>query len=552
MLRSHRRGTALGASLLGAHQALEALVPVVVGAAIDGAVARGDAGALARWIVLLVVLFGFLSQAYRFGAIIAMRTAERAAHDLRQRLTARVVDPRGGGEGGRLPGELLSIATADVDAAAGIVRACAWGAGVVVALGAGAAVLLLTSPTLALVVLVGLPVVVWLGSRLAALLERHAAGQQEAAADAAGVATDLVEGLRVLQGIGGAPAGSARYREASRSSLRATLTAARAEAAFEGSAVLVSGIALAAVALVGGRMAAQGDLTLGELVAAVGITQFLVGPLQRMAAMTALAVRAQASADRLAEALAAAPAVGGPDAPAAAPSGSAALRLRAVRGRSLRGMDLDVAAGSTVALVVDARPAADELLDVLGREVELEGGSVEVGGVALAALDPAAARAAVLVAPHDGALLGRSVRDEVEALAGGDAEAVARAMDAAALDDVAAALPDGLDTALEDGGRALSGGQRQRVGLARVLAAPAPVLVLDEPTTALDAATEARVASALVGARGGGTTLLVTDSPALLAAADEVVVVRGGVVAARGTHAELLARDAGYREAVLR
>ena len=114
--------------------------------------------------------------------------------------------------------------------------------------------LVLTSPLLGLLVLVGLPVALWLAQRLARPLARRAGAQQERAADAAGVAADLVEGLRVLQGIGGVGAGIARYRAASRSSLEATMGASRAEAAFDASAVLVAGLALAAVALVGGRL----------------------------------------------------------------------------------------------------------------------------------------------------------------------------------------------------------------------------------------------------------------------------------------------------------
>ncbi len=137
------------------------------------------------------------------------------------------------------------------------------------------------------------------------------------------------------------------------------------------------------------------------------------------------------------------------------------------------------------------------------------------------------------------------------AAAGGDEEAVARAIAAAAVDELIETLPDGVDTRLSDGGRSLSGGQRQRVALARALAAPAPVLVLHEPTTALDAATEARVAAGVREVRAGRTTILVTTSPPLLAACDEVTVVRDGRAVASGTHAALLEADAGYRGTVL-
>jgi putative ABC transport system ATP-binding protein len=551
-LRDHRRGTALSAGLLGGHQITEALVPVFVGAALDSAVAESDTGALIGWLAAIVVLFALLSQGYRNGARVGVATMERAAHDLRLRLVDRVLDPRGGGEGGRLPGELLSIATADVDAAAGVVRVVGFGTGVVVALGFGALVLLLTSVQLGLLVLIGLPVALWLAQRLARPLARRAATEQARAADAAGVAADLVDGLRVLQGIGGVGPAIGRYRGASRSSLSATLGAARAEAAFEATAVLVAGVALAAVALVGGRLAAAGDITIGQLIAAVGVTQFLVGPLTRLAWVGSLFARSRASAARLAEALAAPPAVPAPDAPAASvPGDGAPLTVRGLRHGPLDGLDLDVAGGALHGIVVPDPADAAALLDVLGGEALPGSGEVVVGGVPLAALDPADARRTVVVSPHDAALLSDTVPANVAAVAAGNGAAVARAIAAAAVDDVLDALPDGAATRLDEGGRSLSGGQRQRIALARALAAPAPVLVLHEPTTALDAATETRIAAALRDLRRGQTTLLVTTSPVLLAACDAVTVVRGGATDGTGDHASLLASDPVYREAVL-
>ncbi len=225
--------------------------------------------------------------------------------------------------------------------------------------------------------------------------------------------------------------------------------------------------------------------------------------------------------------------------------------VRGLRHGPLGGLDLDVAPGSLHGIAAADPAASHALLDCLGSEVAPAGGSIAVGGVELAALGPAAARAALMTSPHDAALLADTVVANVGAAAGGDADAVARALAAAAVEDVLAALPDGDATRLDDGGRSLSGGQRQRIALARALAAPAPVLVLHEPTTALDAATETRVAGALLAARAGRTTVLVTTSPVLLAACDAVTVVRDGRVAATGTHGELVGADAGYREAVL-
>ncbi|MEA2288425.1 MAG: putative transport system ATP-binding protein [Solirubrobacteraceae bacterium] len=547
-LRGQAGPLARASALLAGHQACEALVPVVVGATLDAAVATGDGGALVRWLVVLAVLFAALACAYRFGARALVLAEEASAHELRMRLAGRVLDARGGADAGRSPGELLSLATADADVAARVHQVVAVGAGVATALLVGAVVLVAISPLLGLVVLVGLPAVLGLAGHLSRPLTRRAGSEQARAAEAAGVATDLVGGLRVLQGIGGVSAGVERYRRASRRSLRATLAAARAEAAYTAAAFLVAGCFLAVVAAAGGRLAAAGDISVGQFIAAAGITQFLVGPLGRLSFVGAGLARARASAGRLAEVLSAPAAVGGAARPPAAPA--CGLRVAGLVHGPLRGVDVEVGAGELHGLAVTDPGDAAALLACLGREVDPVAGTVELGGYELTALEPGAARAVLHVAPHDGALFAETVAVNVAVIAR-DPVAVERAIAAAQVEEVASALPDGMATRLADGGRSLSGGQRQRIALARSLAADPPVLVLHDPTTALDAATEARVAEGLREVRAERTTVLVTTSPVLLAACDAVTLVQDGRVRARGRHAELLDGDAAYREAVL-
>ena len=128
---------------------------------------------------------------------------------------------------------------------------------------------------------------------------------------------------------------------------------------------------------------------------------------------------------------------------------------------------------------------------------------------------------------------------------------VDEALETACAADVLEALPDGLDTELEERGRQLSGGQRQRLVLARALAADPEVLVLDEPTSAVDAHTEARIADRLHRMRSGRTTVVLTTSPLMLDRADVVALLVDGSVVATGTHRELL-QEPAYRAVVLR
>lgn len=120
-LRGQWRLVVAGGLLAAGHQAGEALVPVVIGVVIDRAVSTGDAGALITWLAVLAVVFAILSYSYRFAARTAERGIEQASHGIRLDLAGRVLGPRGGAETGRLPGELVSVATNDARRAAGVV-----------------------------------------------------------------------------------------------------------------------------------------------------------------------------------------------------------------------------------------------------------------------------------------------------------------------------------------------------------------------------------------------------------------------------------------------
>ncbi|WP_371775260.1 ABC transporter ATP-binding protein [Streptomyces sp. NBC_01438] len=549
-IRGQRRRV-ITASLLGTvHQGCEALVPVVIGAAIDTAVATGSSQSLLRWLLVLAGLFLVLSNCYRTSARLAEGAGERAAHRLRMELGARVLDPRGGADANRLPGALTSIATNDARRVGSVATVLAYGVAATSALVISAVALLRISVPLGLLVLLGIPPLLWLGHRISRPLERRSETEQERAAHASGVAADLVAGLRVLKGMGAESAAVARYRTTSQDSLAAALRAARSRAGHEGAVLSLTGVFIAVIGIVGAYLAMRGSISIGDLVAAVGLAQFLLGPFQLLTYVNAEFAQGRASARRIAEVLDSPAAVEGGE--TAVPDGAAGrLRLSGVRLGSLRGIDLDIRPGELIGVVTDDPAAAADLLLCLARERDPADGLVELDGVPLTELAPDALRRAVLVAHHDADLFETSLLDNVRAGARDDAAPVEEALAASAADEVARLLPEGGDTVLAERGRSLSGGQRQRVALARALAADSPVLVLHDPTTAVDTVTESRIAARLREVRDGRTTVLITTSPALLAVTDRVVVLDGGTVGATGHHTELVAGDERYRAAVL-
>jgi putative ABC transport system ATP-binding protein len=544
-IRGRGRLLGAGALLLTLHQAAEALVPVMVGAAIDEAIEGQDRGALIRWLVLIACLFAVLSWAFRWGYRLTQRAALGAEHDLRLALTRRTLDPAGGAE--RAPGTLLSLATSDAARVGSVHQVLGFGVAAVGVIAFAAVLLLRVSTTLGLLVLAGLPALLALSSLLGRPLARRSGAEQEVAAQAATAATDMVGGLRVIEGLGAGRAAAERYRGASRRSLAATLRAARFEAAYEGATVALTGGFLVVVALVGGRLAAQGRIGVGDLIAALGLTQFLIGPLGRLSRVGIGLARSRASASRLAALL---------EEPARLPDGGAAvpeplaggLALRDLVEGGLRIPALGAAPGELLGVVAPDPEQALALARCLARAVDPAEGTVELDGVPLAALAPAAAHAAILGAAHDAVLFDGTLLDNLRAVSG-DPARVDAALAAAAADGVGGGASR--EARLAERGRSLSGGERQRVALARALAADPPVLVLHDPTTAVDPATEARIASGLRSLRAGRTTVVVTASPALLAAADRVALVAGGTVVATGSHAELARAHAAYREAVL-
>lgn len=553
VVRGQWRLVSTGSVLYAFHQGFEALVPVLIGVAIDQAVSPGSGVALIRWIGVLGLVFLGLTLSFRYGAQLSERASYQAAHGLRLRLTERVLDQRAGAEQGRLAGQLVNIATNDAKRAGAVNLALPIGIAAMVGSTVAGVALLRSSILLGLVVLLGTPVLLGLAHLLGKPLEKRSDAEQARAASASGTAADLVAGLRVLKGIRAVPAAVAQYRTTSRKSLAATLRAARAEAFHDGAMLLLSGLMIGVIALVGGRLAARGEISVGDLVAAVGLAQFLLGPLETFAWVNGQLAQGRASAHRIDAILNAPPAVTNGKNPPPDPT-RGHIRLRALTHGELRDVDVNIPPGSLIGIVTTDPNAATTLVDCFARTSDPEHGSIELDGTALSTLDLEGLRAAIVVAAHETDLfelsLWKNITPHAEQHDSTRHPTIDEAMIAAGADEVARTLPEGAATVLTERGRSLSGGQRQRVALARALAAEPSVLIAHEPTTAVDAATETRIADGIRAMRTGRTTILLTTSPALLAITDSVVFLDGGIVAAEGRHTELLNHEP-YKRVVL-
>ncbi|HEY0248613.1 MAG TPA: ABC transporter ATP-binding protein [Gryllotalpicola sp.] len=546
-----RQDALLACALYSGHQFGEAMVPVVIGAAISGAVAGGSLLSLVWWLAVLAADFVLLSLSYRFGARASMRAKQHAAHQVRLWTARRVLDPAGGADAA--PGELLTRASSDADRIGALVGVVASTIAAAVVLIVATVLLLRFSVPLGIVILVGTVLLLLVTGRLSRRLAARSHIEQHAAADAAVLAADTVRGLRVLTGLGAENAASDRYGQASRAGVAASVRAIGTQSAIDGVSVLLAGGYLAVIAGLGGWLALSGSLGLGELVSSLGLAQFLIGPLRTVSGAPASYARARASAERVLELL------NTPAAVSAKPESAGRERAPRASAPTIEFRGIPVADGSTLSFtaaagqltgiaVADAASAA-LIVRLLAREQDAASGRILIDGTDAREFELPALRSLVLVSPHDAALLDGTVGENIALVARPDR--IPEATRAAFADQLITALPSGQNTEIGDAGRKLSGGQRQRVALARVLAADAPALVLHDPTTAVDAATEDRIATQLPPLRTGRTTIVVTTAPAFLARCDRVVFVRDGAAKA-SDHTALLSGDDDYRMLVTR
>ena len=523
-----------GMILMVGHFVGEALVPVVMGLAIDRAVSTGDVGSLIAWVVALAAVFLLLSHTWRFGERLTMYAHGLVEHQFRMRVTDRLLDPRGMAGPARLPGVSLNIATSDVMRLSSAVFIAVFPIGELAAVIVAGAVLLFISWPLGLAILLGAPTLLWILDLAGGPLRARTEHEQELAGDAAGTAADLVAGLRIVKGLGAEPEAGRRYRVASSRARVGAIRAAGSQGTYIGVMQMVSALFVVGVGIAAGLMAVEGQISFGELITVVGLTQFVMGPLNALGTnFGALWNSAVPCAKRVLSVL---------QAESAIESGSVRnaegpLSFDDMTAGPVAGLTLELPPAGLVAIVC-APEETEALVAVLARKKAPESGVVRLGDVDLFDLGHDVVHQLVRAVPHSADLFEGSVLDNIEAGVDDDAadrdSRVTRAIFAAACDDVVEVLPAGLDTPVGEAGRMLSGGQRQRVGLARALAAESKVLILNDPTTAVDSVTEATVARRLHLTREGLSTVVFTNSPAFLEAAEHVVIISGGSLVYQG------------------
>jgi ABC-type multidrug transport system fused ATPase/permease subunit len=396
---------------------------------------------------------------------------------------------------------------------------------------------------------------------------------QQRIAELTADAEENISGVRVVKSFAREPSQLERFSASVGRVFDQAMVATRLEARYNPMIGFLPQLGLAAVLLIGGQAVIKQSLDLGQFIAFYFYLNMLIAPMRSLGVTLGLAQRATASGARIFQLLDRAPRLTEPPGAPDLPGGNGHVELRNVTlsydsdremksvdaapdARSsarevLSGIDLDIPAGRTIALVGATGSGKTSLVSLISRLYDVSGGQVLLDGADVREVSVRSLRRAIAVVSDDPFLFSATVAENI-AYARPDAtrEEIELAARRAQAHEFVERLPKGYDTRVGERGLTLSGGQRQRLAIARALLANPRVLILDDATSSVDASTEQSIKLALAEAMAGRTTFVIAHRLSTIALADDIAVLDHGRIAAYGTHRELLDVSDLYREIV--
>ncbi|MEM8803716.1 MAG: ABC transporter transmembrane domain-containing protein [Pseudomonadota bacterium] len=485
------------------------------------------------------------------------RLGERVVADIRKAVFDRVVGMSPAFYEKIMTGEVLSRITTDTTLLLSVIgSSISVAARNVLMLIGGLVLLFVTSPKLAgmvllLVPLIIVPIVV-MGRRLRTLSREN----QDWIAQSSGKASETLLSVQAVQAFTHEDKSRSDFSEVTERSflsarqriqLRAWMTVIVIALVFAG---------IVGVLWIGARDVRSDVMSVGELVQFVIYAVMVAGAVGQLSEIWGELQRAAGATERLVDLLGAEDVVTDPAAPKplAVPVrgdvtfDDVTFHYPSRPGQAaLNAVTLNVAAGETVALVGPSGAGKSTVIQLLLRFYDPDQGRILIDGVDLKDMARDTFRQHIALVPQEPVIFGDTARENIRFGRPGASDAeVEAAAKAAAAHDFLSALPDGYDSQVGERGVMLSGGQRQRIAIARAILRDAPILLLDEATSALDAESERAVQSAVETLSEGRTTLVVAHRLATVKKADRILVFDGGEIVASGTHDSLVADGGLY------
>jgi ATP-binding cassette subfamily B protein len=553
-LRPYRAGVIVSFVLAAAAMGTGVLIPYLVGRTIDE-IRRGGTNLWPLAIAvagaaLLRLLFSVVRR------LVAGRVSLGVEFDLRNRMYSHLQSLELAFFDGQQTGQLMSRSTVDLQSVRfflgyGLIFMAQSAITILIA----ATVMIAVNAPLAVVALAPMPFVIYVAFRYGRQNRPASQEVQQRIAELTAEAEENVSGVRVVKAFAQEGRQLNRFDHVVRRVFDQSMVSTRLRAFYSPFIGFLPQLGLAGILLVGGRQAINGSISVGEFVAFYGYVLMLTGPMRMLGMALGMAQRAVASGARVFEVLDREPQLTAPPGAPPLPEGGGRVEFRGVSfgydgGEPvLSDIDLDVAAGQTVAIVGGTGAGKTTLVALIPRLYDVTEGAVLVDGADVRSLEVGSLRHEVAMVSDDAFLFSAPLRDNI-AYARPDAsdQEVVDAARRAGLAELVEDLPDGYDTLVGERGLTLSGGQRQRVAIARALLARPRILILDDATSSVDATTEGRIKEALREVMTGRTTFVIAHRLSTIALADEIVVLEEGRVAARGSHRELLETSELYAE----
>ncbi len=531
----------VAASIGGAWVLRAATDDLVIPAFDDGTVDRSDVWVVMGLIVVVSVGRGIGVMMRRWYLSLAENSTQR---DWRRALVNHYLDVPLRFHRDRPTGELLAHADIDLTTATMVLKPLAFSVSVLALVIVAVVTLFIIHPLVALLGIVLFPLLVVMSQIYTSRVEAPSARAQQAVGEVASVAHESFEGALVVKTLGREAAEVERLRRASATLRTERLVVGRIRAVFEPSIDALPNIGVVLLLLIGSWLVSRGDATPGDLVLAAVVFGLLATPLRVFGFFLEEMPRSVVALDRVDKVMA--QPVEQRAGTATVPAGPVDVAVHGLvvgygEHHVLRGVDLEVAAGTTAAVVGATGSGKSTLLEAVAGVLDRVEGTVAIGGVDIADVAADDWTTAVAIAFQESFLFTDTIVENV-ALGAVGLEEVHRTLAIARADGFVADLTDAEVTVVGERGTTLSGGQRQRVALARALARRPQVLLLDDATSAVDPLVEAEILDAL-RAELDMTVLVVAHRISTILLADTVVYLDDGQVVATGTHEELLRRD---------